>query len=208
MTADATATSSSADAPASPWAFWGGALVVAGGTLAYLVWGLGLAPDAPTLAMASAVVVLMLALRSLFRVVFALGFDSAELWAEAASSAGGAVSECRAEYRRVLRAIKQLDEDHEIGKLADADHATLRESLTLRAVELKRELSELGESGELHPKLRAALARRSDPACPACETVNDADARFCKSCGQSFEQVAGGPKAPQRVVDPSQEASA
>jgi hypothetical protein len=198
MTADAAPSSVSASAPVSPWLFWGGALVVAAGTLAYLVLGLGLTPDAPTIAMASAVVVLMVALRSLFRVVFALGFESAELWADAAASSGGAASERRAEYKRVLRAIKQLDEDHEVGKLADADHKSLRDGLTLRAVELKRELADVAKSDELHPKLQAALAGESEaPACPKCETVNDPDARFCKSCGHNFESAEAQAEVPE-----------
>jgi hypothetical protein len=139
------------------------------------------------LALAAAVVVLLYALRQLFRVVHSLGFGSAELWAEAAGATGGVHSETRAEYRRVLRAIKQLDEDRDLGKLAQADHQSLREGLTLRAVELKRELAPVEDgSAPLHPDLLARLDGKKPGSCGACAVDNDLDARFCKGCGAAL----------------------
>ena len=114
---------------------------------------------------------------------------------------GGVVSETRAEYRRVLKAIKQLDEDHEVGKLADADHQSLREDLTLKAVELKRQIKTAEGSSELHPELAARLqgaavapaSAEASPSlivCPSCELENDPDARFCKGCGATLGEAA------------------
>jgi hypothetical protein len=39
--------------------------------------------------------------------------------------------------------------------------------------------------------------------CPDCGTQNDANARFCKSCGRSLADVAGAPGAPAGIAAPS-----
>lgn len=191
-------------ASSKTWLFSACALAVGIATLAFLVYGQQLALDAPSFALTASIVVMLYALRQLFRVVYALGFDKAELWAQAVNAAGGVVSESRDEYRRVLRAIRQLDEDHELGKLADEDHGVLRDGLTLRAVELKRELAEAEgvAGGPLHPQLQAKLDGKvvDEPpeahvpaalSCSACGGTNDGDARFCKSCGATIEDIEG-----------------
>ena len=192
------------------WVFAMFAFACGAATFAFLVFGQGLSPDAPTAAMGAAVIVLLYALRQLFAIVYALGFESTELWVQDLSYAGGVAAETRADYRRILRAIKQLDEDHEVGKLADADHQSLREGLALRAVELKRQLASLeaqeGVASAVHPELQARLAQAQGPgsdagpgptgqeppaqgstsaelSCASCEGANDPDAKFCKHCG-------------------------
>jgi len=87
-------------------------------------------------------------------------------------------SELEREKAMVLRSIKELEFDRAMRKISDADFAQLNGSLRARAIALME-----------------ALERRSTPAatpaprptvkiCSKCETTNEADARFCKSCGE------------------------
>jgi hypothetical protein len=111
----------------------------------------------------------------------------------------------------VLRSIKEVEFDRAMGKISDADFHEMAGRLRARAAGLLRQL-DLDSSGyralierELAtrvgrvPAETAALAApEPEPAapdaaahtagvCPACATVNDADARFCKSCGSRIE---------------------
>lgn len=102
-----------------------------------------------------------------------------------------------------MRAIKELEFDRAMGKLSDSDFAEMSSRLRARAGRLMRQL-DLGSEyrdqieRDLEAKLassaagdarQAVASRQAVPsavgahACPACETANDADARFCKSCG-------------------------
>jgi len=79
----------------------------------------------------------------------------------------------------VLAAIHGLDEDFEIGKISEADHREMRQTLRAEAVELLR-------------TERAALAAAAHPdsavrSCPSCDTEAGADARFCSQCGAPLD---------------------
>jgi hypothetical protein len=93
----------------------------------------------------------------------------------------------------VLRAIKELEFDRAMGKVADEDFAEISSRLRQRAMRLMRQLDdvETAARARVEQELRArvqgapapAVTAESRPACPSCETINDADARFCKACG-------------------------
>jgi hypothetical protein len=100
-----------------------------------------------------------------------------------------------------LRAIKELDFDRAMGKLSEADWKEMSGRLRARAGRLIRQLD--AGSGyrsqierEVARRLSAREARSADarrPAkasaervCTACAAANDADARFCKNCGQKL----------------------
>jgi hypothetical protein len=76
-----------------------------------------------------------------------------------------------------LRAIKELEFDKAMRKVSDADYADMSARLRTRALSLMEELERTPD-----PVKAAAPARRAG-VCAACGTANDADARFCKSCG-------------------------
>ena len=96
-----------------------------------------------------------------------------------------------------LRAIKELEFDRAMGKVSEPDFEEMRNRLRARALRLMRQL----EGGDLYRQLiEQEVAQRmaappappeapAEPACLACGTANDADARFCKQCGQP---LAGG----------------
>ena len=104
----------------------------------------------------------------------------------------------------VLRAIKELEFDRAMGKLSEDDFREMGGRLRLRAAGLLRQLDagsgyraqiesdlqkRLGESGARPNPPRSGADSRgakasADRVCAICATVNDADAKFCKGCGE------------------------
>ena len=123
---------------------------------------------------------------------------SAEDTARPAMAGGRTRAALEREKTLVLRAIKELEFDFSMGKVSKEDFDQVGGRLRARAIgllqqldrgeyraQIEREVNErLGESGvsrtdEVRPK--------ADARCPSCETVNDADARFCKQCGSKLQ---------------------
>ena len=105
----------------------------------------------------------------------------------------------------VLRSIKEVEFDRAMRKISEADYSEIVPRLRARAVGLIRQLEGGGGYRALIERDLAALVSTQTPAppgtlgtpkaedraaapapsgtCPDCSTVNDKDARFCKSCG-------------------------
>jgi hypothetical protein len=106
--------------------------------------------------------------------------------------------------RRILRALKDLEHEHAVGKIEDADYEQIAAEYRAQAKEVMRELEEdvapLREQAE--EIARKHLAKRgladgesasaSDEvdrrACAKCGTSNEADAQFCKKCGTAVKE--------------------
>lgn len=138
-----------------------------------------------------------------------------------------AQSELEERKRAALRALRDVKQEHSIGKLSDDDAKDLenRYRTELRAVmqelddllgdHLGRAESEFDRiaaetagtaATPVEDKPAAADSARAEPSksepsksessaedraeCPSCKTINDRDARFCKSCGTRFESNA------------------
>jgi hypothetical protein len=113
------------------------------------------------------------------------------------------------EKQLVLKAIKEIELDYQMRKIAERDYREMVERYRTRAMRLmseieagddfrvliERELTmrlklEAGKpvpvppstSGEEETAAPAAVAGITS-TCPTCATVNDDDARFCKTCG-------------------------
>ena len=89
----------------------------------------------------------------------------------------------------VLRSIKELEFDHSMGKVSDADFAEMRDKLRARAVRLMTELEGSALYRAQIERDAAAISEtkvKAPRACASCHTVNDADARFCKQCGAAL----------------------
>jgi hypothetical protein len=90
-----------------------------------------------------------------------------------------------------LRSIKELEFDRAMGKLSDADFEEMSRRLRTRAVGIMKQLDDGADyraviERELAARAAKAVPVRSHGTC-ACGTQNDADARFCKSCGLRLE---------------------
>ena len=103
--------------------------------------------------------------------------------------------------RRALRALKDIEQEHAVGKIDDADFASLQAEYRERAKEVIREMDasldpwrDKAESlVRAHLEKRAASRPAHAPsrsACPKCEASNDADAAFCKKCGTKLSDDA------------------
>jgi hypothetical protein len=121
-----------------------------------LVFAFGARLDAPTIALAAAAATLVYALGQLYAMVWAL--SRPERMAQVGQAAGSFTQgELRDEKRRLLRAIKELEFDHGMGKLSTGDFETVIATYRLRAIEVMRAL----EGGAtLHPELATLLAER------------------------------------------------
>ena len=93
-----------------------------------------------------------------------------------------------------LRSIKELEFDRAMGKVSESDWRDMSGRLRARAARLMRQLD---AGAGYRDQIERDLARRlgessrpkeavSVPTCAACATINDADARFCKSCGNKL----------------------
>jgi hypothetical protein len=104
------------------------------------------------------------------------------------------------EKHLTLRAIKELEFDRAMGKLAESDFQEMSGRLRARAAGLMRQLDAgSGYRDQIERDLAARLKdepplkgpaddRRAGPSgpprtCGSCATVNDPDAKFCKGCG-------------------------
>lgn len=138
------------------WLLLGVSLLAAVLVIVGLHFGVGVEIDAPTLALAVACIVLIGTLRAMWGVVVALSRPAVEsyLGDDQAELAHTNLAELREDKRRILRAIKELEFDHAMGKLSDEDFREVGDRYRLRAIEVLRKL----DSGdELHPQLQAHL---------------------------------------------------
>jgi hypothetical protein len=108
------------------------------------------------------------------------------------------------EKRLVLRSIKELEFDHEMGKVSDQDFAEIGARLREHALQILKDLEQDERTGGTPPvptsptpppvvvapspvaSETAAAPGAAVPAvvtCASCGSENDADARFCKHCG-------------------------
>lgn len=97
-------------------------------------------------------------------------------------------------------AIKDLEFDHAMAKLSDADYKTLRGKYESKAVAILQELDNLSaarQSGERTPltddaiERQVAMLRRApineSLKCPRCGTPHQAGDVFCAKCGMSLK---------------------
>jgi zinc ribbon protein len=99
------------------------------------------------------------------------------------------------EKRHLLKAIKEIEFDHDMGKIDDRDAEEVVRRYRARAVEIMRALDDQGEQryqAMAEKELARRLAVAGDEAqptvarsarCPSCDAHNDSDAKFCKACG-------------------------
>lgn len=93
----------------------------------------------------------------------------------------------------VLRAIKDLEFDHAMGKVSDKDFSEMTARLRARAAGLLRQLDAgAGYREQIEKEIAKRVGRppSTTKTCAACSTPNDGDARFCKHCGAALGGAA------------------
>jgi len=159
----------------------------------------------------SSVPFLMMATAALGWVVW-LAFRTAQaLVKEAPVVEAGAVvtgkrrKELEREKQALLKALKELDFDHEMGKVSDKDFTDISATYRARAIRVMRQLDDagrdyeamiaddvkkrLGHEASAAPETATAKAPEPD-RCAKCSTRNDSDAEFCKKCGNKLVKEA------------------
>ena len=131
------------------------------GALGVLAFGgfllvIGARLEPATIAMVITGAALAMLLLSLYRMVARLATPSSEALLDQEDVLVNASDrELREEKRRVLRAINELQFDHEMGKLSEEDYKAVRDLYELRAIEVMRALD---ADPDLHPKVAEDLA--------------------------------------------------
>lgn len=100
--------------------------------------------------------------------------------------------ELERDKQAVLKAIREIELDYQMRKIAEPDYKEMLQRYRTRAMRIIREL-DAGDNyrvlieEELKTRLAAMAAAPAVAAAPAacriCTTTNDADALFCKKCG-------------------------
>lgn len=106
---------------------------------------------------------------------------------------GPAAVELRERKQRALRALKDLEQEHSVGKIDDDDFAALDGEYRARAKDVIREIDTTLEPfrakaealARSHRERLEKAATKKTPAhaCSECGAKNDEDATFCKKCG-------------------------
>jgi ribosomal protein L40E len=158
----------------------------------------------------SSVAFLMLATLALGWVVW-MAFRAAQaLTREPTQVESGVVTgrrrkELEREKQALLKALKELDFDHQMGKVSEKDFNDISTQYRARAIRVMRHLDDAGRDYEamiekdLAAKRKGPTADSSQPTvkaemdsakCAKCGTRNDSDAEFCKKCGGKLRAEA------------------
>jgi hypothetical protein len=189
---DAPATTAD-DGPARPRRRVPAIVLALGGMAVALAYGVGvmhMRMGAPLAMVGLGGMTLVLAAIALWRMLDPLSRAGLETAGAAAPRSSGRLKELEREKQLVLKAIKEIELDYQMRKIAEPDYKEMVERYRARALRLISEL-EAGDNfrplieRELRDRLAAAPADATAQAgaCPACGTPNDEDAQFCKKCG-------------------------
>ena len=171
------------------------ALAGAAAGIAYGALGARLSFGPPLVVLGLGGMTLTLAALALYRVIDPLlrtGPDQVE-----APQAPARLRELERDKQAVLKAIREIELDYQMRKIAEADYKEMLQRYRVRAMRIIREL-DAGDNyrtlieEELKTRLAAMGSAKPAPAstvtadqaaCPSCGTTNDGDALFCKKCG-------------------------
>ncbi len=99
----------------------------------------------------------------------------------------------------IFQNIKDLDLEHQMGKLTDEDHQLLRENYKIEAAAVLEEMDRLQGKVELDQWIEDEVSQRrktedvqlaSSLICPQCSHSNQSTAQFCSNCGFKLERAS------------------
>ena len=116
----------------------------------------------------------------------------------------GAPTVAEEQKRAILQALKDLEFERSVGKIAEPDYQEIVARYRAEAKRLLRAVDEdlaplrdkaaayvADQLGTERPAKRSKPPRKADdPVCPSCKTQNDTDAAFCKKCGGKLADSA------------------
>ncbi len=95
-------------------------------------------------------------------------------------------------HGEVLLALRDLEFDHQVGKIIDEDYANLRASLMHQAAVAleKEEKLDAEVEARLEQAIHLRREKRSEAnVCTQCGSALDRSDRFCRRCGQPVERA-------------------
>lgn len=111
----------------------------------------------------------------------------------------------------LMQSLRDIEFDHETGKLSDRDYERLKKKYERRAVRVMRDLNDLRGDADRDEEIDSALEgrleekadrptepaadRRDDSAeidCPECGKALEPEARFCSQCGTPLDDTTEG----------------
>jgi hypothetical protein len=170
-----------------------GVLITVAGALVALVFGVTVAKlpfGPPLVVMGLGGMTLVLAGLTLYKVIDPLLRDTVDQ--PVAPQAPARRRELERDKQTVLKAIREIELDYQMRKIAEPDYRDLVQRYRLRAMRIIRELDAGDDYRTLieeELKTRIATAAVAG-ACPSCGSGNDPDARFCKKCGEKLAVAA------------------
>jgi hypothetical protein len=97
-------------------------------------------------------------------------------------------AELEARREALYTALKDLEFDHEMGKLSAEDYAALRERYTVQAVAVLQQLDALAAEGPPVVSEGGAASDKVPLTCPVCHRVCRPGDAFCAGCGASLKE--------------------
>jgi hypothetical protein len=126
---------------------------------------------------------------------------------EILAAQGHDVDDLAEQKRRILRALKDLENEKAIGRIDDADYEAMSRRYRDDAKDVMRRMDErvapamaeaermardyLEKRGTVTPEAAAPQDKQERRACTSCGTPNEIDAAFCKKCGASMMDAKG-----------------
>jgi hypothetical protein len=127
---------------------------------------------------------------------------------EALAARRHGVDDLGEQKNRVLRALKDLESEHALGKIDDTDYGsfvaryrdeakTVMRQMDLEVAPLREQAERIAQDYLEKRSLldggitESAPASDARPTCASCATSNEPDAAFCKKCGTSMRAVEG-----------------
>lgn len=115
----------------------------------------------------------------------------------ATASAQESLDELLAQRDAALQALRELNFDHNVGKITDEDFVAFEANLRRTAADSLRALDrweaeadlELDRTLEQAVQARKVALAAGGRACPACGRVSAADDKFCAACGAGLAPV-------------------
>lgn len=111
-----------------------------------------------------------------------------------ADAQSDAIERLTLQKETLYAAIRDLDFDHQTGKVDAEDHAVLRRQMEEEAADVLRQLDLVDPLADLdlvaeqqilaYRQKEDAAALASEATCPACGTALSADPTYCHICGQ------------------------